>query len=986
MPNLYEADLVLPSIDWNDDGDYSDALEDVRAYWHAIRFGFGTHRRSNPQRPTADFGSGEIVLLGDQFVPGTSTDLTEAQIQRRHRLRLRQGPTELVDAWVQEGKHISDSLVAFRLEGLLERASREQKEITQSDESTTSTNAAVVNLLRNAFGLASLPINLNSTPLSAYEFKGPASRYASEFGQVSGGFPTADGRGGLGLYDSTKRPRGLTIYSSADYLISQATTEFDQEQLWNAALIQYDGPETIHSGTGTGTVTDPGSNSSSGVLTALGIDNPASGFRVEDLAARLTVGAATGQWRELQGDPGSGNGTGTVTDPGQSDLRGVSTSLTLNDPATGHVIEELDATLTVGAATGTWREVEGDPGSGTGSGTVTDPGAFGASGVTTGLTIANPDANHRVEDMDATFTVGAATASYTIDDRNRNRNSTGNAGGINGTPWFRSVSETLSANDRIVDASAALSVAAGTSSAANTPDPSGIPLVSSEPRVSGGTVSVELTFNNISQGTFTGRSFNGQTYNLWVDTRVPTSGIFAVYYGYRSSDGLIFIISTRNSTADRFTVGTISAVWAASISHTVNFQYTITDRTSYSLPAPSRRTAPSWEVERVGRSQNPNNRNNSFARVTLVGTDAPGTWRINDSGTNVDVSSWEHSTGGKTYRLGGIAVSFAITWKLRDTRTHTVTPTLRSAPEWEVDRVGRSTDSTNRNRKFVRVTVANVHEPGTWRINDGTRNVDLDTWTHEANRREYRITGIAVRFAVTWRTRDTRTHTVTPTRRTAPAWEVSEVGRSQDRNDPSQSLVRVTLQGTNNPGTWRINDGTRNVDLDTWTHEANRREYRILTIAVSFAVTWTLDDENVYDLTASNAASVSAWGRRELMFPVWFARTATAALQQRINALAVPRDIHVVDFSMWQYDQARTRRVAAIKPGDYIGIHVEDPQTLTAINAFVFVMHVEYIFRRNHIPIKRLTCIQTGGMDTAFTTELQWGDELLHWNGETLEW
>ena len=549
MPNLYETDALTILVDWNDDGDYTDVLEDVSDAWLSCRFGFGTNRRSNPQRPTADFGKGTLTLANPQLTPGASSPLTESQLQRRHRCQINQGPTRLADAWLQEGKHVSDSQVDFRLEGLRERDSREEVDISQPAAATTSTATAVTDLLKEALNLSDIDINLNSTPLSLYSFKGPAARYASTFGQVAGGLPTALKSGGFGLYDPTRRPGGLTVYSSSDYLILRATTEFDQEQLWNSAIASF------------------------------------------------------------------------------TDRGGVSDQVTLSSS-----VRQIN-----------WN---------------TDGHRSGVAFVLPALT-----------------------------DRQSYQN------------------------------------------------------------VKGGMNFYRVANLNVYSG------------------HVEGSGYGLMYYNNFGVAQLAEKITTIR--------GTISA----------------------SVGAPT--------------------------------VQADGTVRYVVSGSVSDIS-----------------------------------------------------------------------------------------------------------------------------------------GRVQSFSNPLNPLS----------------------DFSGWRTASNQfagADRIYVTLRLSYNVSTTDADQ---DLIVSNSLSVSQWGRRELTFPVWFASTAEEAMQARIDAYSQPRDIHVVDFSMWQWDQAKTRQIASIEPGDYIGLHIEDPYTRTAINAYVFVMHCEYIFRRNHIPIKRLTCIQTGGMDTAFTTELQWGTELLHWNGETLEW
>ena len=917
----------------------------LRGGVQSLRYGSGTSKNANPQRPTIALGNGRLTIAGYR------TSL-------RKKLIVYEGTVKMLEAWLQNEKY--DEVTGFSqydLEGLLVRAGRSRVEINQTSATANANQTAVTNLMRNAFGLSAMQVSIPSTPLADYEFEGPAAGYASSFGQVSGGLPYETNTGLLGIKSPFRVPTSLTgTFSERDYRIRDIFTEFDQGQLWNKALIQYDGPETNHSGNATGSVKDPGAGGASGVVTDLTIANPASGVKVEDMEATLTVGAATGQWREILGDPGSGNATGTVTDPGQSDLRGVDTNLTLNDPATGHVIEELAATMTVGAATGTWEEVQGDPHSGSGNGNVTNPGAFGASGVLTNITLANPDANHRVEDMGATFTVGAATASYTIDDRDLSANASVDRSRWSGTPVSitgrLSTEVTLGDTERITNVSASAVV---TAPFPNQGTITGNGIALGEVSVVGGRLSVDYeVLNPIVFGSR--RSWGGLTLlgDAYLTATTNPNGTFA------------WIRDITGQGARRVASNVTMTV-------TVTFSYTVHDRATYNLPAPTSRTAPSWEVERVSRSQNPNNRNQSFVRVTLVGTDQPGTWRINDSGTNVDVTSWEHSTGGKTYRLGGIAVSISATWRLRDTRTHTVTPSRLQAPNWSVDRVSRSTDPTNRNRKFVRVTVADAHEPGRWRINDGSNTVDFSSWEHTANRRLYRITGISTTFAVTWRTRDTRTHTVTPTRRTAPRWDVDRVGLTDNPNNVNNRLVRITLGGTDSPGTWRINDGTRNVDLTSWTREANRREYKILTIAVSFVVKWVLDDENVYTLEAQSDDSIREWGDRVLTFPVWFRRTAQAALQARIDTLAVARNIHTIEFYMDQRDATKSANIAALQPGQYIAV--------PHVGSIVYIMYSELEVDTQRSDIKRLTCIDTGTahVPTEPANALSWRGEALTW-------
>ena len=236
----------LIEVDWDDDGLYAHALSDVTERWLTARYAYGTARRSNPQRPTVAAGRGTITLIGNEFVPGLSTVFTAAQLQTRHRLRFSLGSMSLWGCWLQEARHAGRGTdggvrTQFSLEGLLERPGRAQQDISQIEPLTSSTAAEVLALAQDAYGLTALDHNLTATPLGVYTFAGPAARYVSQFAQVAGALPVALRAGGLGLYDPTTAPLPLpSIYRSVDYVIESATTEFDSEQLFTSALVEYE--------------------------------------------------------------------------------------------------------------------------------------------------------------------------------------------------------------------------------------------------------------------------------------------------------------------------------------------------------------------------------------------------------------------------------------------------------------------------------------------------------------------------------------------------------------------------------------------------------------------------------------------------------------------------------------------------------------------------------------------------------------------------
>ena len=231
-------------VDWDADGAFAHARSDVTENWYRCIFEYGTPRRTNPQRPTILAGRGSLTLLGDEFVPGRSTVFTEAQLRRRYRLRVLQGAVVLFEAWIDEarqerGVHAGGSAVQFRFEGILEQAGREQVKLSQGAAAVLANADAVVQILEDAYGLASIPVNLRDTPLGIYGFEGPVARYASQYSQVAGGFPTATKDGGLAVRDPNLTPASAKLFRMTDYAILEAGTEFDVEQLRNSALVPF---------------------------------------------------------------------------------------------------------------------------------------------------------------------------------------------------------------------------------------------------------------------------------------------------------------------------------------------------------------------------------------------------------------------------------------------------------------------------------------------------------------------------------------------------------------------------------------------------------------------------------------------------------------------------------------------------------------------------------------------------------------------------
>ena len=240
--SLYRDDQITLDVDWEGDGEFDHARHDVSGLWGMIRFQQGTSRRSNPQRPTIAHGRGSIELIGDDFVPGRSALLDESQLRSRRLFRLNQGSVRIADGWIQDAQHQRYNRTRFGIEGVLERTGRESHMIAQGLAPATTTGDSALALLKDSYGLldADFSHNIRTTPLALYSFNGPAAGYASRFGLVAGALPIARTRSRLALIDPTILPSPPPpIYSTSEYVILGATTEFDSEQLWNVLSTSY---------------------------------------------------------------------------------------------------------------------------------------------------------------------------------------------------------------------------------------------------------------------------------------------------------------------------------------------------------------------------------------------------------------------------------------------------------------------------------------------------------------------------------------------------------------------------------------------------------------------------------------------------------------------------------------------------------------------------------------------------------------------------
>ena len=193
-----------------------------------LAFQTGSARSSNPQRPTGQWGTGRLSIQG-------------YRTQTRKRLKISVGGTERVDAWIQNERFDEQTGIStYDVVGLLSVAARRQSMIAQGAANADANQSAVLNKMRDAFGVSAIQSSLGSTPLSLYSFEGPAGGYASRFGLVAGGLPYATQNGLLGIKDPTRVPTTLNgTFGSRTHRVRDIQSDFDSNQLWNVLSTQY---------------------------------------------------------------------------------------------------------------------------------------------------------------------------------------------------------------------------------------------------------------------------------------------------------------------------------------------------------------------------------------------------------------------------------------------------------------------------------------------------------------------------------------------------------------------------------------------------------------------------------------------------------------------------------------------------------------------------------------------------------------------------
>ena len=146
----------------------------------------------------------------------------------------------------------------------------------------------------------------------------------------------------------------------------------------------------------------------------------------------------------------------------------------------------------------------------------------------------------------------------------------------------------------------------------------------------------------------------------------------------------------------------------------------------------------------------------------------------------------------------------------------------------------------------------------------------------------------------------------------------------------------------------------------------------ISVVRQPWAVEYTVTTSDVQrDIEVVNQESIEEWDSRTLTFPAWFAPSAVDTIQERLDGLAEPRDIHTVDFAIEQPTSQRTTNVINLEAGDFMSLVVDDPRTRTEINALVWIMNVRWELHRNRVPYKRLTLIETGAQGVRDSLEIR---------------
>ena len=169
--------------------------------------------------------------------------------------------------------------------------------------------------------------------------------------------------------------------------------------------------------------------------------------------------------------------------------------------------------------------------------------------------------------------------------------------------------------------------------------------------------------------------------------------------------------------------------------------------------------------------------------------------------------------------------------------------------------------------------------------------------------------------------------------------------------------LRVTYQ--------RVTPGTGTPMVQVTSEISAATQYRL-----TFRLRVTIDyPEAAAQVRVENAASVAEWGRREVTYPRWFRRGASDGAQERVDALAVPRQFVTLTLPLWQKSAAQADQVRDWEPGDFLACSVRDSATSVNVQAHCLIMSTAYEWHDGRTPRKIFYMLETGHqlVSNAFT-------------------
>ena len=229
-------------VDWDDD-QFANAVSDVTDATKRVQHRWGLKRRSNPQRPVIDPGSGMLHLQGDRFVPGRSSVLSDAQLRGRHRFRLLHNPRsgsavpDPVEGWVLLVDRPTRSSVAgresvFSLVGLRDDSMRESTMVNQVADPLSSGSSDFADLVEDAVG-QTVPVTAPVVNLGVFNFAGRRGEFVAQIARTLAASPYAGRRGAVSLAAAgSVTPSALRI-SGADLAIFAVSVSTDTAQIYN---------------------------------------------------------------------------------------------------------------------------------------------------------------------------------------------------------------------------------------------------------------------------------------------------------------------------------------------------------------------------------------------------------------------------------------------------------------------------------------------------------------------------------------------------------------------------------------------------------------------------------------------------------------------------------------------------------------------------------------------------------------------------------